>query len=149
MNWETLDAIADSVNPVLGIIALVWPWLRWRGSWRRAAVSVTVTLLSVAFAYALSALDAKFGWWPSMGLDFSTHTAIAVALVVSLCSIKPSSWMAWAGVLLAYFVLMVYQGYHTPADIFTTLVAIAPPLILAARYLQRTDTLAGAADSPA
>ncbi len=30
VNWETLDAIADSVNPVLGIIALVWPWPRWR-----------------------------------------------------------------------------------------------------------------------
>lgn len=137
MNWQTLDAIADSVNPVLGIIALVWPWLRWRGSWRQAASNVLVTLLSVAYAYAMSALDARFGWWPSIGLDFSTHTAIAIALVVSLCSIKPSTWVAWTAVLLGYFVLMVYQRYHTPADILTTAVVIAPPLIAGRWWLAR------------
>ncbi len=56
-------------------------------------------------------------------------TAIAIALVVSLCSIKPSTWMAWTAALLGYFVLMVYQRYHSPADILTTAVVIAPPLI--------------------
>jgi hypothetical protein len=137
MNWQTLDAIADSVNPVLGIIALLWPWLRWRSSWRHAALSVMVTLLSVAFAYAMSALDGRFGWWPAVGLDFSTHTAIAIALVVSLGAIKPSTWLAWTAILFGYFVLMVYQRYHTWSDIVTTAVVIAPPLVLA-RWLLRT-----------
>ena len=140
MNWQTLDAIADSVNPVLGIIALVWPWLRWRGAWRQATLNVIATLLSVAFAYAISALDARFGWWPSVGLDFSTHTAIAIALIVSVCSIKPSTWMVWTAVLLGYFVLMVYQRYHTPADIFTTAMVIAPPLAIARRYARLAQT---------
>lgn len=136
MSWETWDAIADSVIPILGLSALIWPWLRWRGAWRPAALNVTITLLSVGFCYALSALDGKFGWWPAVGLDFSTHTALAIALTVSLSSIKPSTWMAWTAILLGYFVLMVYQRYHTWADIGTTAVIIAPPLILA-RWLSR------------
>jgi hypothetical protein len=143
MSWETLDAIADSVNPILGVIALIWPWLRWRGSWRHAALNVTVTLLSVGFGYAISALDGKFGWWPAAGLDFSTHTAISIALIVALCSIKPSTWMAWTAVLLGYFVLMVYQRYHTWADIITTAVVIAPPLILARWLLREKPDQAG------
>lgn len=32
--------------------------------------------------------------------------------------------------LLGYFVLMVYQRYHTGADIGTTAAIIAPPLLL-------------------
>lgn len=130
MTWDQLDAIADSVNPTLGIVALLWPWVFWRDSFRRAVLSVVATLLSVAFAYAASALDTHFGWWPAMGLDFSTHTAISVSLIVSLCSIKPSLWIAWTGVLLGYFVLMVYQGYHTVSDIVTTTAVTAPPVIL-------------------
>ena len=137
MSWDTLDAIADSVNPILGIIALVWPWLHWRGSWRRAALSVATTLVSVGLAYVLATLDARYGWWPSVGLDFSTHTAVAIALVVSLCAIKPSIWFAWAAVLCGYVALMLYQGYHTAADILTTAAVIAPPLCLYHYSLKR------------
>lgn len=137
MSWETLDAIADSVNPILGVIALIWPWVRWRGSWRHAALNLLVTLLSVGLAFGMSALDGKFGWWPAAGLDFSTHTAISIALIVSVASIKPSTWMAWTAVLLGYFVLMVYQRYHTWADIGTTAVVIAPPLLAARWWLAK------------
>lgn len=137
MNWETLDALADSVNPAMGILVLIWPWLRWRGSWRLAVVNIAVTLVSVGFAFALSTLDAKFGWWPSVGLDFSTHTAVAIALVVALCSIKPSTWSAWTALLLGYIVLMVYQRYHSWADILTTAVVIGPPLIAGRWWLAR------------
>lgn len=138
MSWDTLDAIADSVNPILGIIALVWPWLFWRRSWRRAALSVAATLLSVGFAYALAALDGRHGWWPSVGLDFSTHTAVAVALITSLCAIKPSIWFAWIAMLCGYVALMLYQGYHTLPDIITTAAVIAPPLCLYHWWLLRT-----------
>jgi hypothetical protein len=65
-----------------------------------------------------------------MGLDFSTHTAVAVALVVSLCAIKPSTWFGWVAVLFGYFALMLYQRYHTVADIVTTAAIITPPLII-------------------
>ena len=139
MSWEALDAIADSVNPILGVIALAWPWVLWRASYRRAASSVFATLVSVGFAYVVTWLDARYGWWPSIGLDFSTHTAVAVTLVVSLSAIKPSIWFAWVGVLCAYIALMLYQGYHTAADILTTAAVIAPPLALYRWRLLKTD----------
>ena len=139
MNWETLDAIADTVNPTLGVIALLWPWFVWRTFWRRAVLSVFATLVSVGFAYVVASLDARYGWWHSMALDFSTHTAVAAALGVSLCATKPSIWFAWAGVLGAYIALMLYQGYHTAADILTTAAVIAPPLVLFRWWLWRAE----------
>ncbi len=140
MSYETLDAIADSVNPILGLIALTWPWLQWRRQWRRAALHVLLTLLSVALAYAMSALDRTFGWWPSLGLDFSTHTALCVTLIVSLCFVRRSLAALWIGVFIAYAALMVYQDYHSVADICTTLLAVLPialGLRLLAGSLQR------------
>lgn len=128
-SFETLDAIADSVNPVLGLVALTWPWLQWRGQWRLAALHVLVTLLSVAFAYAITALDRANGWWQSWGLDFSTHAAVCVALIVALCSINLSLAGWWVGVFGVYVALMLYQEYHGVADIVTTAAAIAPVVI--------------------
>jgi hypothetical protein len=136
-SFETLDAIADSVNPLLGLVALTWPWLRWRGQWRLASLHVVVTLLSVAFAYAITALDHANGWWPSWGLDFSTHTAVCVALIVALCAINLSLAGWWVGVFAAYVALMLYQEYHSVADIVTTALVVAPPVILLRWWLRR------------
>lgn len=133
-SYQTLDAIADSVNPILGLVALTWPWLQWRRQWRLAALHVLLTLLSVALAYAMSALDRTFGWWQSAGLDFSTHTALCVALIVSLCFVRRSLAALWIGVFIAYAALMVYQGYHSIADICTTALAVLP-ITLGSRLL--------------
>jgi hypothetical protein len=138
-SFETLDAIADSVNPLLGLVALTWPWFRWRGQWRLAALHVVMTLLSVAFAYAITSLDRANGWWQSWGLDFSTHTAVCVALVVALCTIKLSLLGWWVGVFGAYVALMLYQQYHGVADIVTTAVVVAPPVILFRWWLHRCN----------
>lgn len=135
-SFETLDAIADSVNPLLGLIALTWPWLRWRGQWRLAALHVVATLLSVAFAYAITALDRMYGWWQSWGLDFSTHTAVCVALIVALCAINLSLAGWWVGVFGAYVALMLYQEYHSVADIVTAAVVVAPPVIAVRLWLR-------------
>lgn len=140
-SFETLDAIADSVNPLLGLVALTWPWLRWRRQWRLAAVHVVVTLLSVAFAYGITALDRANVWWQSWGLDFSTHTAVCVALIVALCAVNLSLAGWWVGVFGAYIALMLYQGYHSIADIVTTAAVVAPPVVLFRWWLHRCRPL--------
>jgi hypothetical protein len=128
MLYETLDTIADSVNPALACLALIFPWLdreaiRKKGSkwsfWAR-------TLLSLAVVYALMFTDNRLHFWPSLGLDYSTHTAFAVAVVTSIGAMNYRWLFFLVPVLVAYAGLMMYQGYHSLMDILTTALVIAP-----------------------
>ena len=76
-------------------------------------------------AYGLIFLDNKLQLWPALGLDYSTHTAVALVLVVYLLanSLK-ASWF-WLTSLVGYVLLMLYQRYHTVADIMTTAIVVA------------------------
>ena len=129
LSYETLDAIADSVNPTLGVVSLLVPWLRPES--RKKAIALDVfTLVAVALAYAGQAIDSRLGAWPSAGLDFSTHTAIFIAIASSLWQ-QGKAWRFAAALLgLAYAALMVYQRYHTWLDIVSTAAAMLPPLAL-------------------
>ena len=128
MLYESLDIIADSVNPVLGLLALVFPWLdreaiRKRGSrcsfWTR-------TLLSLAVVYAVMFADERFGLWPGRGLDYSTHTAFAAAIITSLGAMNRRWLFVLVPVLFAYAALMIYLGYHSLLDIVAAVLVIAP-----------------------
>jgi len=120
LSHQTLKVVADSVNPSLGLLALVLPFLRWRSSWRPASIHIAVTLLTVALTYFLRAVLGLEDVWASWGMNFSTHTAICVVLAVALASLNwVRSWI-WGAIFLAYAALMVYQGYHSWPDIGTT-----------------------------
>jgi hypothetical protein len=133
LSHETLKIVADSVNPSLGMLALALPFAKWQGRWRPATMHIAVTLLTVAFTYAFRAVLGLETVWAGWGLDFSTHGAICIVLGVALASLDwRKSWI-WGAVLLAYGILMVYQSYHTWADIGTTAVVIVP-FALVIRY---------------
>lgn len=130
LSYESLDAIADSVNPTIGVLALLAPWLRRKGA-RYALALNGLTLVAVAIAYALQAIDAQIRLWPSLGLDYSTHTAVFVAIASSLW--QHGRWLRIAAVVLAvaYAALMLFQRYHSWLDITsTTLVMLIPVFAL-------------------
>lgn len=148
-SYETLDAIADSINPVFGVAALLMPWLKHfrsirQGRIRQALAFDGMTLASVAIAYALQALDIAGSLWPRAGLDFSTHMAVFVAIAASLWQ-HGVVWR-WTVVALglAYAALMRVQDYHSAMDIISTSVAILPLLVLlwwrAARSLRSVES---------
>lgn len=144
-SYEFLDKMADAYTPLLGIV-----WLalvarsaisrRWRqGFWRLA-----FGLSALAIAYALMWADNASRWWPSMGLDYSTHAAVALALATAIGA--SSHWLRLPVILtvLAYFVLMLYQRYHTIADIASTSAAMAVPLAaLTYALLDRVQAASG------
>jgi hypothetical protein len=123
--YELLDCIADSVNPTLGLLALSVPWLRRHRVGRPSSVArIAGTLACVGIAYAGQAIDRFTKAWPAFGLDYSTHSAVCVALLSSLAQLGGRWRVASVGIGAAYAALMMYQGYHAFADIVTTAMPI-------------------------
>lgn len=130
--YEILDAIADSYNPLLFIGYVIFAGVYWRRGDRLAAVKGFAGIL---VAYALMFTDNALHIWASLGLDYSTHSAVALALVGFHLHKRPWSSPAAMGLftsLLLYYALMVYQQYHTVMDILTTAIIVGP--LVAAVY---------------
>jgi hypothetical protein len=81
---------------------------------------------SLASAFGLMAIDNIFQLWASLGLDYSTHSAVALGLVLLLCLLKPTVYIYYLVSLLLYFWLMVLLRYHTALDILSTVLIILP-----------------------
>ena len=137
LSYEILDTIADSVNPALFLITLIVIGKTMVSRrWRLAGMQVLSMLAGLFFAYGLMMTDNRLKIWPAFGLDYSTHTAVAILLVVFLTIYVKKFTTLWIGILLAYFVLILYQKYHSLSDILTTSLAVTAPIALAMWYLR-------------
>ena len=120
--YRILDAVADSFNPLLAIIALLCPL-------RRKPRAVLFYYLSAAaaigFVYLVRAIDASLRIWGSFGLDFSTHSAFAASLAVSMGAFR-RAWIApLALAALLYFSLELLMRYHGLMDILPSAIVAA------------------------
>lgn len=134
-SYETLDTIADAYTPLLVIVSLAFIVVAlFRAQWRVAGLRLLTVSVVVTIAYGLMFFDARFNIWSTFGLDYSTHTAVALVLVAFLTANRPRLTVLWVGSLIAYVLLMLYQGYHTVSDItVTAAVVIVPTWLVVAR----------------
>lgn len=144
LSYETLDKIADSYNPVLAFITIGFIGMAlFKKQWRLFLTRLLSFIAIVLVAYGLMFLDVSKNIWGAVGLDYSTHTAVAIGfvafLVINASSRKISA--VWIFSFLSYALLMRYQRYHTFADIVTTALAVSMPLIPALLYLSRNNDL--------
>jgi len=130
LSHQTLKVVADSVNPILGILAIARPIATWRGQWHHPSMHIGVTSLTVALTYLFRAVFDLERLWASWQLDFSTHTSICVVLVIAVSSLDWKRAWIWCAILVAYAQLMVYQSYHTWVDIGTTTTVMVPFSVL-------------------
>jgi hypothetical protein len=123
-------------NPSLGVVclALIATSMIAR-DWRLSRIRAIHLSLGLIIAYGLMSIDNSLGIWDHFGLDYSTHTAVAVILVTYLSVHTQKLAAAWIVSLIGYFTFMMYMGYHTFTDIFTTTIVVLLPLLLAMRYL--------------
>lgn len=143
MSYETLDVIADAYNSLLLLsLALFCLFQTQKQEFGlRTALSYAVELfLYLSVVYGLKYLDDRFGLWPSLGWDYSTHTAFALAMVWPLWLYlkAPLRWV-WPFSFVMYAMLMMYQGYHTFTDILSTAVVIGI-LMFGCQRIVRPDT---------
>ena len=136
--FERLDKIADAVNPVL----ILWALLvlvrharlaRARGEMLPLARTLGVWLLAIAVVYVVAHINRRLHIWPGphpIPYRFpSGHTALAACLATLGATLEPRSLALTAPLLGLYGALIVLLGYHHPLDIVGALV-LAPPLTL-------------------
>jgi hypothetical protein len=129
MSYELLDRIADAYVPALGLVWLIACLVDFRRKgWRAGGARLLLGLLGLALVYGVAWLDARGALWARFGLDYSTHTAVAAAMIAAAAT--AASRLRWPLGLsfAAYGVLMLYQRYHTLGDIVSTLTILAVPL---------------------
>ena len=147
MNREALVFIADIYIPTIFfmavnqsifadkffVIAHTTPKLR------------LLLLMSVlCSAFGLMVLDNTLSLWLKLSLDYSTHSAVALALILFLCISTPKFSIYFITSLLLYFWLMIIMQYHTVLDIVSTVLIIFPfslgAFVGAAKISKRIDT---------
>jgi len=115
-----LDAVADSFDPLLTILALACPFLSKPRALRPALLYYLSAGAAIGFVYLMRAIDARQQIWTSFGLDFSTHSAFAASLVVSMGAFR-RSWIAPLALATAlYFSLESIMRYHGLLDILSS-----------------------------
>lgn len=125
LDYKTLDFIADLYVPLLLLVLVV---LMVRSiiatDWQRFRIEISLLFYGFIIVYGLMFSDQLFNIWSRFGLDYSTHTAIALMLVALLGffqqSVQKTSWCS----LLVYVALMRYQNYHTVSDMVTTAIIV-------------------------
>lgn len=138
LSYETLDAIADGYTPLLAIISLILIGsTALRLQWRFMAQQVLAFSALLGIVYGFMFVDRRLGLWSVFGLDYSTHTALALGLVVFICSSASNTRVFYMVSFIGYVFLMLYQHYHTLSDIVTTGIAVGVPMALVMAYLYR------------
>jgi hypothetical protein len=131
LSYEFLDRIADTINPVLALTTLAVPWVLPLRRRTHPMAFLAGAALAIAAVYGLQALDQATGLWPTLTLNYSTHTAFAAALVTSLGFLERRLLWLFVPVFLGYVALMLYQRYHSLSEIVTTTIVIVPCSLLA------------------
>lgn len=135
--FRIFDGIADATNILLFVwlLAVLIIGTRQRTVGGKAWFA---SVLSIAVVYIIKAIDGKLDIWERLAADYSTHSALATALVISLCFLAPARRALAVGMFVAYEVLIVLLGFHSILDIVTTLVVVVPLMILGWKLLYRT-----------
>lgn len=137
-SYATLDAIADVYTPLLVLASLVLLWRPLRAlQWRVLGIRMASLAAGACVAYGLMLIDNRLEIWPMARLDYSTHTAVALVLAIFLSRNWPASrLMCWVS-LGAYGLLMLYQHYHSLADILSTAAVVAVLYLRADLFIHR------------
>ena len=140
--YSVLDAIADAVNPLLALTAIVVIALDVRATrWSALLRSALPTALGVASIYVVWFADRQLRLWQMYRADYSTHAAFATTLALSLLILRPAWRVPLLGVWAGYLALIVINRYHTVADVIVAAliaVIVTLPWHLVTRRIRST-----------
>jgi hypothetical protein len=129
---KSLAIICDLYNPLLLIISLFLIYKQ-----KAILQSIVFFLWIIIVAYGLMFIDIKLDLWKTFSLDYSTHTATAVGMIVFIgVLIKAPLRIAMLVFSLAlYAVLMKVLGYHGYLDVITTTIVVVPLVLIGFKFI--------------
>ena len=131
LSYEQIDLIADSYIPLLAFVSL-WVLIKLEPSKRTSALVQIIS--STLFIYAVMLVDNWLQIWPTFSLDYSTHSALSLVFVSFIAIYKPDLKKSAIVSFIIYALIMLYQQYHSLADIVTTALTVTPVLMLIYEY---------------
>jgi len=121
MDYETLDNIADAYIPALAGIYLIYAvYSATKLNWIYVRMLVSIFGLGLFVAYGFMLIDNRLKLAANFGMDYSTHTAVALVMVSVLSIGIRKATSLWIASFIGYLILMLYQKYHTLTDIIVT-----------------------------
>ena len=127
LTYSQLDRIADSYIPALFLISIyVLAVGVFKLGLKRKCIEIASVIYSIVIVYSVMLLDNVFQIWPTFDLDYSTHTALSLVFVVYLSSKNKTLLIGSVLSFLLYVLLMLYQKYHSVADILSTAIILIP-----------------------
>jgi hypothetical protein len=140
--YDILDAIADGVNPALGLIAVAQLLnMAYKRRWRCAGIYLATLCALATVIYGFMAFDRRIFDFP-----YSTHSAFAACFCALHAVYMPRLKFVWLGLLASYLGLILLQGYHSPVDVAVTL-ALVMPFIAAILMLAKQSEQGQVADN--
>jgi len=125
--YQQLDLIADSYIPTLIVVSMIVLAMDiFKLGFKRKFVELSSVIISILIVYFIMMFDNSFKVWPVFDLDYSTHTALSLVFVVYLSSKNKALLVLSVLSFSLYVLLMIYQNYHTIADIVSTSVVLIP-----------------------
>ena len=120
--YTVLDAVADNVNRVLALIAIIQlVSFSIKRQWRNASIYLMTLLALLVVIYGWMMVDRRLFDFP-----YSTHSAFAASFCMLHAVYMPRYKFVWFGILAAYLGLILFQRYHSLLDIAVTLIMILP-----------------------
>ncbi|WP_305372146.1 hypothetical protein [Photobacterium leiognathi] len=131
MTYQQWALIADVYTPMIALACLITILrVMMKGNVQQGLIRLGLVASSTLFIYGVMFLDNALHIWPAFGLDYSTHTAIALVFVAYFIVYKSRLMHLIVISMFSYVLIMVHLHYHTVADILTTTVFILPVLLL-------------------
>jgi hypothetical protein len=119
---QILAIIADAYNPILLVVSILICVQMWKQGYQ---LYFTRLLGAVLVVYSVMFIDMWLGIWPHVGLDYSTHTATSLAMVIFIAQNKSIKIKITLGLsLLIYGAIMKFLNYHSWLDMVTTATVI-------------------------
>ena len=130
--FKVLGGLADLTNIVLMAWLLI---ILLRGTKKGAlnGKNWLAIVLAIASVYIIKTLDSKLHIWERLSLNYSTHSALAAALVFAICWLDKKHRILALTVFVAYEVLQMLLGFHSLLDILSTLLIVVPLIGLCLR----------------
>lgn len=132
---KPLAIICDLYNPLLLIISVLLIYKQ-----KERFQSIVFFLWVIIVAYGLMFVDIQLGLWKKFSLDYSTHTATAVGMIVFIGVLVKALIRIAVLVfsLVLYAVLMKVLGYHGYWDVITTTVVVVPLVLIGFTLIKKS-----------